>query len=82
MIHKKIFWICLIVSVFLVVAGFLVPPLGVIDGSVLTGVGLLLAFAALAQIPYCLEAANHITLQKGDLSLDVHKDEDDDDIAG
>ena len=35
------FWICLIVSIGLIVAGFCVPPMGIIDGSVLTAVGIL-----------------------------------------
>ena len=34
------FWICLIVSIGLIVAGFCVPPMGIIDGSVLTAVGI------------------------------------------
>lgn len=36
--------------------GFFVPPLGVIDGSVITSVGLLLMFAVVAQIPDVLNA--------------------------
>lgn len=38
---------------------FLVPPVGVIDGSVLTAVGLLLMFATLAQVPTIVEAARN-----------------------
>ena len=41
------FWVCLVLSISLTVAGFIVPPLGHIDGSVLTAVGLFLAFATL-----------------------------------
>ena len=42
-----VFWIAFVVSVFLIVGGFFVPPLGVIDGSVLTGTGILSAFVEL-----------------------------------
>lgn len=50
--HKITFAICLVTSIVMLVAGFLVPPRGVIDGSVLTGVGELFAFATLATVPY------------------------------
>ena len=36
---KVTFIICLSVSVAMIVGGFFVPPLGVIDGSVITAVG-------------------------------------------
>lgn len=59
------------VAVGLIVAGFIVPPTGVIDPSVLTGVGELFAFAALAQLPEALEKGNRVSLRKGDTSIDV-----------
>ena len=45
---QTVFGICLAVSLALIIAGFLVPPMGVIDGSVLTAVGELIVFPALA----------------------------------
>ena len=42
-----VFWLAFVVSIGLIVGGFLVPPLGVIDGSVLTGTGILSAFVEL-----------------------------------
>lgn len=75
----RTFYITLAISLLLVVAGFFVPPVGVIDGSVLTAVGLLLMFATLAQIPVILEAARNgksIKLTRGDSSIEVNsKDE-------
>lgn len=75
----RTFYITLAISLLLVVAGFFVPPLGVIDGSVLTAVGLLMMFATLAQIPVILEAARNgksIKLTRGDSSIEVNsKDE-------
>ena len=41
------FWIAFIVSICLMVGGFFAPPLGVIDGSVLTSTGILSAFVEL-----------------------------------
>lgn len=46
-IHNVPFWICLVISIMLIVSGFLVPPTGEVDGSVLTAVGELFGFAAL-----------------------------------
>lgn len=70
----KTFYITLAVSIGLIVGGFFVPPLGVIDGSVITSVGLLLMFAVVAQIPDILKAVREgksIKLQKGDFSAEV-----------
>ena len=62
-----------------ITGGFVFPPIGVIDSSVLTAVGMLLAFAILAQIPTLIEAAKGgktIRLQKGDFSAEVSSDND------
>ena len=64
----KTFRLTLGLSILLIVGGFICPPMGVIDGNVLTAVGLLLAFAILAQLPLLIEAASagkRIRLQKG-----------------
>ena len=70
----RTFYITLTVSLMLIVGGFLVPPLGIIDGSVLTAVGLLLMFATLAQVPSIIDAARNgksIKLTKGDFTAEV-----------
>ena len=65
------FWICLIVSIGLIVAGFCVPPMGIIDGSVLTAVGILFGFASLAQIPVIIEVAGYVRMTKGDMTIEA-----------
>ena len=65
------FWICLIVSISLIVAGFCVPPMGIIDGSVLTAVGILFGFATLAQIPVSIEVAGYVKMTKGDMTIEA-----------
>ena len=70
----RVFYLNLAVSIALIVGGFFVPPLGIIDGSVLTAVGLLFMFAVIAQIPKIMAAVSHgksIKLQKGDFSAEV-----------
>lgn len=44
------FGVCLVASIGLMVGGVFVPPTGVIDGSVLTAVGLLFGYATLGQV--------------------------------
>ena len=47
----KIFYLTFAISLLLIIGGFLLPPMGIIDGSVLTAVGELLMFGVLAQLP-------------------------------
>lgn len=66
----KVFYCNLIVSILLIVGGFFVPPVGVIDGSVLTAVGLLLMFSVIEKIPEAIKAGKNIKLTKGDSSVE------------
>lgn len=68
------FAVCLAVSIGLMVGGFLVPPTGVIDGSVLTAVGELLAFAALVVGAHAITLGYDLKLAKGDTSIELHND--------
>lgn len=68
------FWLCLVSSISLLVSGFCVPPMGVIDGSVLQGVGILFGFAALAQIPTIIEVAGHVRMIHGNTILEASVD--------
>ena len=65
------FWICLIVSIGLIVAGFCVPPMGIIDGSVLTAVRILFGCAALAQVRVIIEVAGYVRMTKGDMTIEA-----------
>ena len=68
------FWLTLVTSMGLIIAGFCVPPTGIIDGSVLKSVGLLLGFATLAQIPIIIEVAGYFRMTKGDLVIETSRD--------
>ena len=61
-LEKISFTLCLLVSISLIVGGFLVPPTGIIDGSVLKAVGMLILFAVIDMIPKILTAEKNITL--------------------
>jgi len=62
---KFAFWACLVTSIGLIVGGFFVPPLGVIDGSVITAVGELLGFATIAMIPKLGNKSTKVTTRSG-----------------
>ena len=65
------FWVCLISSVGLCIAGFAVPPMGVIDGSVLTAVGMLFGFATLGQLPVIIKTAGNIKMTAAGVTLEA-----------
>lgn len=67
----KVFYINLVVSILLIVGGFLCPPIGSIDGSVLTAVGLLLLFSIVEKVPEAIAAGRSVKIQKGDTSVEV-----------
>ena len=70
----KTFYLTLAISLLLIVGGFLLPPMGIIDGSVLTAVGELLMFGVLAQLPALINAAKNgksVKISKGDFTAEV-----------
>ena len=69
--------VCFLISVILLIAGFLLPPMGVIDGSVLSAVGELLLFPVVIYAFRAIELGLEVKIQKGDTSLEIHKDDSD-----
>ena len=71
--------ICFVISVLLIIVGFLLPPMGVIDGSVLTAVGEILLFPVVIYGFRAIELGLEVKIQKGDTSVEIHKDDGDGD---
>lgn len=67
------FAICFFVSVGLIVGGFFVPPMGVIDGSCLTAVGELLLFPTLLYAYRAIELGLTVKFNHGDMSVEISK---------
>lgn len=65
------FWVCLGFAIALIVAGFIVPPTGVVDGSVLKGVGELFGFAALYTVWLAIRRGVDAKVQHGNTSLTI-----------
>ena len=69
------FAVCFFVSVGLIIAGFFVPPMGVIDGSLLTAIGELLLFPTLLYAYRAIELGLSVKFQKGDTSVEISQHE-------
>ena len=76
-------WICLLTSAFLLVTSLFMPPKGVIDSTVIAGVGELFAFAALFKLPNIIQSISDgksVTVAHGSTSVTVaSRDEEEDD---
>ena len=68
------FAVCLAVSIILLVWGFLTPPKGEINGSILKAVGELFAFAALAVGGHAVELGYDLKISKGDTQVELNND--------
>lgn len=78
--HKNVFLICLMTSVGLIVTSFFIPPLAVVDGSVLAAVGELFGFAALAEVAAAIERGHSATISHGNTSIEIRKEEEEDEV--
>lgn len=74
-VDKYIFFVCLACSIALFIGGFFCPPMGEIDGSVLTAGGILFAFATLAVAGQNLANGKEVVFKKGDIEVSVENEE-------
>lgn len=72
-LSRLTFLVSFFVSVGLIVGGFFTPPMGIIDGSLLTAIGELLLFPTLLYAFRALELGYKFKFRKGDTSIEVHK---------
>ena len=74
LLKNKYFIIAIImalVAIGLVISGFLVPPLGVIDGSVLTAVGEIVFLVTIFFVWDCVTKGKIAKIKKGDLEASI-----------
>lgn len=72
--YQIAFWTTLIVALCLMIGGFFVPPMGEINGSVLTAVGLLFLWPALAFGSKAIEDGHKAKITHGDTTIEVGKE--------
>lgn len=68
---KYIFFACLGMAIVLMVFGAAMPPPGIIDPSILTACGILLAFAALGVAGQNLANGKEVTFKKDDTEITI-----------
>jgi len=77
--HKNVFLICVLVSLGLIIASFITPPMWIIDGSVLAAVGEIFGFAALGEVAAAIERGHSASISHGSTTIEIKQAEDDDD---
>lgn len=65
------FWFFGGISVVLIGISFFVPPVSIVDGSVLAAAGELFGFAALGAVIHAIDTGKTATIQHGGTSLTV-----------
>ena len=63
-------------SILLIIASFFVPPLGIIDGSILAAVGELEGLGVLWIVLRAVEKGTGASFKKGDVEVDIKENED------
>lgn len=71
---RIVFVVAFVISVGLFIGGFLVPPQGEIDGSVLTAVGELFAFPTLAFGFRAIELGYDLKMSHGETTVELNND--------
>ena len=69
--HRVAFWLSFIVSIVLIVAGFICPPLAEISSSVLIGVGEIFAFGALSAAIKAIEDGKEVEIHHKDTDITI-----------
>lgn len=64
-----------LLSVSFLVAGFIAPPFGVIDNSVIVAVGELFGFAALSVVIKAINAGVDAKIKHKDTEIEINNDE-------
>lgn len=71
------FWVCLVFSICLIIGSFFVPPMGVIDGSILASVGELFAFATLATVIEAIKKGSDVSVTHNSTTISVNNPDGD-----
>ena len=74
-VSKVAFWVCLLVSIGLMVGSAIVPPPFVVDASIFRCVGWLFGFAALGQLPDIINLGRTAKIQRGNTVVTIGKDD-------
>lgn len=77
--NNLFFWLFSIIGVILIVAAFLLPPLSVIDNSVLIAVGEINGFIALGAVIKAIDKGSSATFQHNNTSVTITNNDNEED---
>lgn len=72
------FWVFSIAGLLLIIASFLLPPMGVVDNSILAAVGELDGVIALGCVIKAIDRGVDVTAQHNNTSITITNDREDD----
>lgn len=72
------FWFFSIIGVILIITAFILPPLSVIDNSVLIAVGELNGFAALGAVIKAIDRGSSASIKHNNTELTINSNDEDD----
>ena len=72
------FWVFSIAGLLLIIASFLLPPMGVVDNSILAAVGELDGVIALGCVIKAIDRGVDVTAQHNNTSITITNDKEDD----
>lgn len=75
--HNTAFWICLIISIILIIGGVITPPPFVLDASIFIATGQLFAFAALGAVYKAIDKGVDAHIKHNNTEIDIENDEKD-----
>ncbi len=70
-----IFSVLTLIAASMLIGGFVMPPTGVVDGSVLKAAAVLFGFAALATLMHAVDKGVGAKLEHGDTKLTIDGDD-------
>lgn len=76
-VNKVSFFVCMFISIALIVTAFFIPPTAVIDASVIACVGEIFAWGALVVVIEGIEKGRTVTMTKGDVQISLDDDDND-----
>lgn len=68
------FWVCLIVSILLLVGGALTPPMFIIDKSIFIACSIMFGFAALHTVDKAIDKGATTTIKHKDTEIKIDGD--------
>lgn len=71
LLHNLWFHVLTFIAIALIVASWFVPPMAVIDGSVLAATGEIFAFAALGTVIKAIDRGQRATISHGTTSMTI-----------